>query len=155
ADLSIGPFNGELQFTFYATSRLMHVEAVVSTKEDRRAILYDAGLAGDSPGWRSIAWLDVEGRFQRAGVAASELDRSVAVRHRALIAESEHGSVACFPPPHQFYFPRDVTDNLRFAWFGRDHLGKSTAFGFGVRQVPDGKTAFEPWFNAPPGTPQR
>src|SRR5207249_696301 len=98
ADLSIGPFHGELQFTLYATSRLVQVEAVVSTREDRRAILYDAGLAGDSPGWQSIAWLDVEGRFQRAGAPAPELDRSIAVRHRALIAEGEHGSVACFPP---------------------------------------------------------
>lgn len=154
-DLSIGSFHGELQFTFYATSRLVHVEAVVSTQEDRRAILYDAGLAGDAPGWQRLAWMDPEGRWQRVPAAPGGSDQPVAVRHRALVAETERGSIACFPPPHQYHFPRDVTDNFKFAWYGSNHLGKTVAFGFGARQVPDGKTAFEPWFNAPPGTQQR
>jgi len=154
-DLNIGPFSGELQFTFYASSRLVHVEAVVSTPEDRRAILYDAGLTGESPGWQRVAWMDTEGRWQRVALEPSASDQPIAVRHRAVITETEHGSVACFPPPHQFHFPRDWTDNLKFAWFGSGHQGKSTPFGFGVRQVADGKTAFEPWFNAPPGTRQR
>jgi hypothetical protein len=154
-DLTIGAFLGEWQFTFYTTSRLVHVEAVVSTQEDRRAILYDAGLLGDSPGWQRIAWMDTEGALQRAAVDAQESDTALAVRHRAIIAETARGSVACFPPPHQFHFPRDVTDNLKFVWSGRNHLGKAAAFGLGVRQVADGKTAFEPWFNAPPGTRQR
>src|SRR5262245_31083605 len=154
-DLTIGSFTGELQFTFYATTRLMHVEAVVSTSEDRRAIIYDAGLTGDSAGWQRIAWMDTEGRWQRAEIEHHPSDRPAAVRHRALIAESEHGSLASFPPPHQFQFPRDNTDNLKFAWFGTGHLDKPAKFGFGIRQVPDGKTAFEPWFNAPPGTKQR
>src|SRR4030095_487196 len=98
---------------------------------------------------------DTEGRWQRTAVEPPGSDQPIAVRHRALIAETEHGSIACFPPPHQFHFPRDCTDNLKFAWFGSGHHGKSAAFGFGVRQVADGKTAFEPWFNAPPGTRQR
>ena len=57
-DLTIGPFVGELRFTFYAGSRLIHVEAVVVTQQDSRAIIYDAGLVGDQPGWRQIAWMD-------------------------------------------------------------------------------------------------
>jgi hypothetical protein len=76
------------------------------------------------------------------------------VRHRTIIAESDGGSVACFPPPHQFYFPRDLTDNLKFVWAGKGH-GQSDPFGFGVRQWPDGGGAYVPWFNAPPGTKQR
>jgi hypothetical protein len=154
-DLTLGPFSGELQFTFYATSRLVQVEAVVSTAEDRRAILYDAGLIGDSLGWQRIAWMDTEGRTQRAAAEPQVPDQPLAVRHRAIIAETDHGSIACFPPPHQFHFPRDWTDNLKFAWLGRGHQGQPAAFGFGVRQVADGKRAFEPWFNAPPGTRQR
>src|SRR5262245_54062377 len=74
--------------------------------------------------------------------------------HRTLIAEGAHGAVACFPPPHQYQFPRDWTDNLKFTWIGRGHLGQSTPFAFGVRQIADGGRAFEPWFNAPPGTRQ-
>ncbi len=154
-DLTVGPFSGELQFTFYATSRLVRVEAVVQTQEDQRAILYDVGLAGESADWQRIAWMDTEGRWQRTAIESQTADQPLAVRHRAVIAETAHGSVACFPPPHQFHFPRDWTDNLKFAWMGRGHHGQSTAFGFGVRQVADGQRAFEPWFNAPPGTRQR
>ncbi|HXI51765.1 MAG TPA: hypothetical protein VNH84_09675 [Candidatus Saccharimonadales bacterium] len=154
-DLTIGPFTGELQFTFYATSRLVHVEAVVQTQEDRRAILYDAGLSGVSAGWRRVAWMDPEGRWQRTSAEGQTTDQPMAVRHRAIVAETANGSVACFPPPHQFQFSRDWTDNLKFAWVGRGSPGPPAGFGFGVRQVADGKRAFEPWFNAPPGTRQR
>jgi hypothetical protein len=154
-DVTIGPFSGELVFTLYPGSRLAHVEAVVTTQEDRRAVLYDAGLVGDSPGWRHIAWMDTEGRIQGLSAEPEVGDRPIAVRHRAIIAEGERGSVACFPPPHQFQFPRDLTDNYRFAWAGRGHGGQTLPFGYGVRQDPEGGGAFVPWFNAPPGTKQR
>jgi hypothetical protein len=85
-DLTIGPFSGELQFTFYASSRLVHVEAVVSTPEDQHAILYDAGLTGESPGWQRIAWMDTEGRWQRVALEPSAPDQHIAVRQRALFA---------------------------------------------------------------------
>src|SRR5438132_1613959 len=107
-----------LVLTLYSGCRLLHVEAVVSSAEDRLAILYDAGLAGKSPGWQRLAWTDTEGRIQRTDVDAEITDRPLAVRHRMLVAECERGSVACFPPPHQFHFPRDWTDNLKFAWLG-------------------------------------
>jgi hypothetical protein len=71
-----------------------------------------------------------------------------------MILETEGGSAACFPPPHQYQFPRDWTDNLKFAWYGSGH-GGAGGLGFGVRQAPDGGRAFEPWFNAPPDTQQR
>jgi hypothetical protein len=154
-ELGIGPFTGELLFTFYSGSRLVHVEAVVGTREDRQAILYDAGLAGEAAGWRKIAWMDVEGRIQRSTADPKAGDKPLAVSHRTIIAESEQGSVACFPPPHQFQFPRDWSDNLKFVWMGTGHHGFRHPFGFGVRQEPDGKRPFEPWFNAPPGTRQR
>jgi hypothetical protein len=153
--LTAGPFAGELRFTFYRGARLVHVEAVVSTSEDRRAILYDAGLAGDSAGWQRFAWVDTEGRPQHASADTTTADRPLAVRHRTVIAECERGSVACFPPPHQYQFPRDWTDNLGFVWTGAGHQGQPVPLGFGVRQEPDGKRSFEPWVNAPPGTQQR
>jgi hypothetical protein len=154
-ELTIGPFAGELVFTFYPGSRLLHEEAVVATDEERRAILYDAGLAGKSAGWQQFAWVDTEGRIQRTEVHPEVADRPLAVRHRTLIAECAQGSVACFPPPHQFQFPRDWTDNLKFTWLGREHNQFAHPFGFGIRQVPDGGRPFEPWFNAPPKTQQR
>jgi hypothetical protein len=153
-DVTIGPFTGELHLTVYPGSRLVHVEAVVSTQEDRRAIIYDAGLVGEAPGWRRMAWLDTEGRAQSSTADPQGGDRPLAVRHRTLVAEADRGSLACFPPPHQFFFPTDWTDNFRYVWMGKGHHGAGQ-FGFGIRQDPVQKGAFVPWFNAPPGTQQR
>src|SRR5207244_3304179 len=115
-DLQVGPFSGELCFTLYPGSRLVHTEAVVSTQEDRRAILYDAGLVGSALGRMPVAWIDTEGRPQRAAVEPETADRPLAVRHWAIAAEGASGSLACFPPPHQFFYPTDWTDNLKYVW---------------------------------------
>ncbi|HEV3120460.1 MAG TPA: hypothetical protein VGY53_01090, partial [Isosphaeraceae bacterium] len=154
-ELRAGPFAGELQVTIYAGGRLVHVEAVVSTQEDKKAILYDAGLLGDQAGWARMGWVDTEGQYHNEDINLATADTPVMVRYRALVAEGEFGSVACFPPPHQYFFPRDLTDNLRTVWFGRGHRGLIDAFGFGVRQSETGGGSFVPWFNAPPGTRQR
>ncbi len=154
-DLTIGPFTGELQFTMYDRARLVHMESVIRTHEDRRAILYDTGLAFDDPGKMQFTWFDTNGDVQRADVDPAGRDLSLAVRHRVLIARTREGSVSCFPPPHQFFSPRDLTDNLRTVWYGRGHRGLDDRFGFGIRQSETGGGSFVPWFNAPPGTEQR
>ncbi len=108
--LAAGSFAGSLQFTVYAGSRLVHVEAVMSTDEPDRAFLYDAGLVAERPSWRGMAWIDIEGDVRHQDLPVREgahVLREYAVRHRAIVAESDAGSVACFPPPHQFFFPRD------------------------------------------------
>jgi hypothetical protein len=153
-ELSAGPFKGELHVSVYEGARLVHVEAVVSTSQERRAFLYDAGLASESPTWRRFGWIDTEGRFRREDAGAGAADRPRTVRHRAIVAEADGGSLACFPPPHQFFFPRDLTENLQSAWFGRGHRGLDDRPGFGVRQSETGGGNFVPWFNAPPGTEQ-
>jgi hypothetical protein len=153
--LKVGSFEGEILFTFYTKSRLVHMEAVVATREESRAMIYDMGLASGTPTWRGLAWMDTAGNIQRLPVDRRAEDQPLAVRHRAIVAESEPGSVACFPPPHQYQFPRDLTDNFKFIWTGRGHGGLTSAFGFGVRQDPEGGGAFVPWFNAPPNTQQR
>ena len=154
-DVSAGRFTGELRLTVYRGARLIHVEAVIRTDLERRAILYDAGLALRSPGKFGFNWVDTEGKQAGAQPAEDAKDRHLAVRHRTLIAESAAGSIACFPPPHQYFFPRDLTDNLKTVWYGRDHRGLDERFGFGIRQAEKGGGSFVPWFNAPPGTEQR
>jgi hypothetical protein len=157
-DLAIGPFAGQLVLTVYDRGRLVHVEAVVSTQEDRRAIVYDAGLAsGDAPGpvAARMAWMDTEGRLHKETLNPGAETRRRAVRHRTILVEGDNGSVACFPPPHQFFFPRDLTDNLEFVWSGTKHRGLDDRFGFGVRQSEEGGGRYVPWSNAPPGTRQR
>jgi hypothetical protein len=153
-ELTIGPFSGELRLTIYAGARLVHVEAVVKTQEDHRAALYDAGLVSETPSWRRFGWVDTEGRHHREDADPRAGDRSLAVRHRAIVAESGGGALACFPPPHQYFFARDLTDNLRYAWTGRGHRGLEDRTGFGIRQSETGGGNFAPWINAPPGSEQ-
>jgi len=153
-EVAIGPFAGELRLTFYRGARLVHIETVVHTDRDRRAILHDAGLAFSAPSKTRFAWIDTEGKLHREQPAADTLDRNMAVRHRMLIAETGSGSVACFPSPHQYFSPRDLTDNLSTVWFGRRHRGLDDRFGFGIRQSEQGGGSWVPWFNAPPGTDQ-
>ncbi len=153
--IAAGPFRGELVVTAYAGAPLLHVEAVLSTTEERRAFLYDAGLVGDRPIGKTLAWVDTEGAVRREAVVADAPDRAEAVRHRLIVAEGDGGSLACFPPPHQYFFPRDFTDNLRTAWHGRGHRGLAPGFGLGVRQPETGGGNYSPWINAPPGTEQR
>ncbi len=77
------------------------------------------------------------------------------VRNRLLVAGTNGLDVACFPPPHQFFSPRDLTDNLSTVWYG---AGPSRARGsIRLRHPPvrDRRRLFVPWFNAPPGTEQR
>ena len=154
-DLTAGPFSGELHVTVYAGARLVHFEAVVSTKEEGRAYLYDAGLVSARPNWRRLAWTDTEGRLQRAAMDPQGADATPAVRHRTIVAETEVDAVACFPPPHQFFFARDLTDNLGTVWMGRGHRQSEDRPGFGIRQAETGGGSFAPWYNAPPGTEQR
>jgi len=72
------------------------------------------------------------------------------VRHRTLALRTPGGSIAVFPPPHQYFFARDFTTNMGYLW--------SSAFrgsvSIGIRQLPDDNSSFYPWMNAPPGTEQ-
>jgi hypothetical protein len=164
-DVKAGSFRGYFQFTLFANSPLIFAEAVVSTAEDGRAILYDAGLAtptpntatlsGGIPSWRHMAWLDDAGAVQRTPVDVNRVAGPVAVTRRALAAESDAGTVAVFPPPHQYFYPLDFATNLGFAWFGRSGDQWLRGYGFGVQQPPGGDKRWVPWGNAPPGTQQR
>ena len=102
-----------------------------------------------------LVWVDTEGKTQEADPEPSGGDRHMAVRHRTIVAETEGGSIACFPPPHQYFFPRDLTDNQQTVWYGRNHRGLDGRYGFGIRQTERGGGSYVPWFNAPPGTEQR
>jgi hypothetical protein len=97
--------------------------------------------------------MDTVGRMQESGVGVTA--QPVNVRHRAIIATSRQGALACFPPPHQFQFPRDYSTNLGFTWHGRGYLDQTEKTGFGIRQNKDGGGNYVPWFNAPPDVKHR
>ncbi len=155
AEVSAGPFRGDFRFTFHRNSPLIRAEAVVATQEDGRAIIYDAGFAGASPGWGAIAWNEAAGPFKKVAYDPDHPATPLAVSGRAVAAESAVGSLAVFPEPHRYFYPLDEAFNLKFVWHGRDYGGSARGYGIGVRQALDGDRRFVPWFNAPPGTEQR
>jgi hypothetical protein len=155
--LSAGPFSGSLEITAYANARLIHIEAVISTSQEDRAFLYDAGLVVSETRPSHVVWTDIDGRLNRKEVHRETGSTPVAVHHRMIVAETAGGagSIACFPPPHQYFFPRDFTDNQKTVWWGANHRGLEPRSGFGIRQTETGGGNYVPWFNAPPNSIQR
>ena len=154
--LTAGPFAGELVFSFYAGSPLILVEAVVSTSEDRRAIIYDAGLVAAPETVQRYVWSDFDDTEKSRDASPATAAGPQAVRYRTMVAQmAGGGAVAVFPPPHRFFYPLDFADNFGFNWFGRDYPSAPGGDGWGVRQPPEGDRRFTPWVNAPPGTSQR
>ncbi|HEX4145489.1 MAG TPA: hypothetical protein VHY91_18430 [Pirellulales bacterium] len=155
SQLTAGPFSGDLVFTFYAGSPLILVEAVVSTPENRHAIIYDAGLVAAPETIQRYAWSDFDDTEKSRNASPAKPAGPQAVRYRTIAAEMEGGAVAVFPPPHRFFYPLDFADNFGFNWSGRDYLAAPNGDGWGVRQPPEGDRRFTPWVNAPPDTQQR
>jgi hypothetical protein len=148
-DVSAGSFRGELRFTFYPNSPLIHAEAVMSTTETLRAIIYDTGLSSLRPSWNRTVWLDPLGGLRSEPVNVTAKARPLAVKQRTVVAEGTQGSIAVFPAPHQYFYPLDFADNFEFTWFGSGYSQMPAGFGFGVRQPPDGDKRWVPWFDAP------
>src|SRR5262245_30187962 len=155
AEASAGGFHGDVRFTFYRNSPLLHVEMVMTTQEDWRAIIYDTGLASVTPNWEWMAWKDTSGEFQRVKLDGEVAAEPLAVAGRTIVASGSAGSLAVFPAPHQFFYPQDEAYNLKFVWHGRNYGHQLGEYGFGIRQSDTGDKRFVPWFNAPPGTEQR
>lgn len=152
--LVAGPFSGAIEFSFYAGCPLVRMDAVVTTQEDLRAILYDTGLVATEPSWQELVWFDTAGQLQQRPATPAGPAQPLQVRHRLIAAAGPQGTVVCLPPPHQYQFPRDYSTNLGFVWAGTEPEAGGRA-GFGIRQNKDGGGNFVPWFNAPPGVPHR
>lgn len=153
----MGLFTGGIAYIFYPGSRLIRQEAVVRTQEQDVAYYYDTGLrmTADSdlrPGRNmdsQIAYYDTRDQFHIEAARGPERV-PLAVRYRAIAARTAGGSIAVFPPPHQYFFARDFTTNMGYVW--------QSAFrgrlSIGVRQLPDDNSSYYPWMNAPPRTEQ-
>jgi len=160
--LSLGIFSGRLQFTVYHGSNLVRMEAIAQTSEPSVAYKYTAGLRGISTrDLERVTWRDAGGNGQKYEFGGTPNREPVPLmaRNRLAIAEGRAGSIAIFPPPHQFFFAREIEVNNGYVWYRKDDAG---SFSLGVRQ---GDTAggYNPtWidqvyalYNAPPGTAQR
>ncbi|MCS7026046.1 MAG: hypothetical protein NZV14_14680 [Bryobacteraceae bacterium] len=154
----MGIFEGAIAFTFFPGTRFLQQQALASTREPDTAYYYDAGLRMASPRSvrpggnmeASIFFYDTNGEFRAAPGQGPERT-PVAVRYRTLAAQPSEGTIAVFPPPHQYFFARDFTTNMGYLWHSvwRGHVS------LGIRQLPDDNTAYYPWINAPPGSLQR
>ncbi|PST84519.1 hypothetical protein C7T94_05215 [Pedobacter yulinensis] len=148
-------FAGELEITFYHGSPLFNVAAVMSTKADATAIVYDAGLVSRTQKWSSLSWTSTADQVQTAPVQYAESSKNLSVKYRTISAQGKAGALALFPAPHQYFYPLDEAFNLKFIWHGKDYRNMVDGYGMGIRQELEGDRRFVPWFNAPPGTRQR
>src|SRR5262245_36346054 len=155
--LNLGIFQGGIAFTFFPGSRLIQQEAVATTAAPDTAYFYDAGLrlsaASDRlAGWNmqsEVAYFDNGGQLR---TERPEFERTpVKARYRVIALRTARGTIAVFPPPHQYFFARDTTQNLGYLW----HSSYRGEASIGIRQLPDDNLPFYPWMNAPPQTIQR
>ena len=134
--VTLGVFDGELQFTVYKGSNLIRQEVIAKTEQNSVAYKYDAGLKGlriDS-GSRMV-WHDQTNMPQnyRFGGAVNERETPLKTANRLVIAErGKSGSIAAFPPPHNFFWGRESDMNLGYDWYRKD---SDIAFSFGIRQA--------------------
>ena len=160
--LEMGIFSGRVQFTAYRGSNLLRVEAIARTSEPSVAYKYTGGLRGFSTATLGrVVWRDTANNPQRYefGGVPNRDPVPLRARNRLAVAEGRDASIAVFPPPHQFFFARQLEINLGFVWYRKDDAG---AFSLGVRHG-DTHEGYNPvWiervfalYNAPPGAWQR
>jgi len=154
-EVKASSFTGHLEITFYNNSALFNVAAVMSTQIDSTAILYDAGLVSKTPAWNKIAWADTKNSLHLNDVTRDDTAKNLAVKYRTVIGQTNSGSLAVFPAPHQYFYPLDEAFNLKFTWYGNNYRNMIPGYGIGIRQELYGDNRFVPWFNAPPNTKQR
>jgi hypothetical protein len=133
--VELGVFSGRLQYTVYRGTNLIRQEVVAKTEERSVAYKYDAGLKGlpiaaDS----KVVWRDITGAWQGYAFGGALHTDVVPVqsKNRLLAAESAAGSLAFFPPPHNFFWAREVSTNLGNSWYRKD---SATSYSAGVRQA--------------------
>ncbi|WP_221391396.1 hypothetical protein [Dyadobacter sp. NIV53] len=153
--LTADRFSGVLEVTFYNGSPLFNIAAVMSTKAEATAIVYDAGLVSRTQKWTNLSWTNTADQMESAAVQYSDSARNLGVKYRTIAAGSKGGSMAIFPAPHQYFYPLDEAFNLKFIWHGNNYRKMLDGYGIGIRQELEGDRRFVPWFNAPPGTQQR
>ncbi len=159
--MTLGTFEGSLRFTVYRATNLMQMDAIARTNEPWVAYKYDAGLKGFSTSTMPrVIWRDTGGwpqRHQFGGPTANGLS-AVRASNRLLVAEGPRGSVATFPPPHTFFFTREVDVNLGYVFYRND--GNAT-YSIGVTMPEAESDTFPQYeqnyalYNAPPGTWQK
>lgn len=175
--VTLGIFKGGLRYTVYRGSNLLRQEVIASTNEQSVAYKYNGGLKGFAISDKTrLVWRDVAQNWQqyRFGGPVNEHAVALVARNRLAILEvNGGGSLAVFPPPHKFFFSREIETNLGYAYYRKD--GPSS-FAIGAR-MSENEQPYRPYglseelwekrahearhhihnfalYNAPPGTEQ-
>ncbi len=176
--LTLGSFEGKLQFTIYRGANLVRQEAIAATVNPSVAYVYRAGLSGlRTADYDRLRWRDVSRDWQhyRFGGGTNDGPVPLQARNRVLLLEQNRGALAVFPPSHKFFFAREIERNLGYVWYRQV---EGDRFDVGVRQA-EREEMYRPWgvsdpvwdqrvnqsrrfaqgnfalFNAPPGSQQR
>lgn len=133
--VQLGIFSGNLHYTVYHGTNLLRQEIVAKTEEPSVAYKYDAGLKGFEIGKDTrVVWRDVARNWQQYEFGADINKDSVPLvaRNRLGILETRAGSLGFFPPPHKFFFAREIETNLGFVYYRKD---SDNSFALGARQA--------------------
>ena len=156
----LGVFDGSLQYSVFKGSNLIQQEILAATREPWVAYKYHAGLSGLSiDNGARVVWRDIANNWQdyRFGGARNDDEVPLKTTGRLVVAErGRAGSLAIFPPPHNFFWAREVAINLGYNWYRKD---SDASFSFGIRQADhedpsEGQGNFA-LYSARPGTTQR
>ncbi|MBV9083142.1 MAG: hypothetical protein JOZ62_10725 [Acidobacteriaceae bacterium] len=175
--VTLGIFSGELRYTAYRGSNLLRQEVIAATSAPNVAYKYVAGLKGFQIGPNTrIVWRDVARNWQQYqfGGAVNRDPVPLIARNRLGLVETDGaGTLGFLPPPHKFFFAREIETNLGFVYYRKDSEG---SFAVGVRQA-EHEQPYRPYgvsdtewnrradearhdinnfalYNAPPGTKQ-
>ena len=134
--VQLGVFAGTLQYSIFRGSNLIQQEILAKTNEPWVAYKYHAGLKGLSTGNGSrVVWRDIASNWQdyRFGGVKNDDEVPLATTGRIVVAErGAGGSIAAFPPPHNFFWAREIAINLGYNFYRKD---SDNTFSFGVRQA--------------------
>jgi hypothetical protein len=158
--VQLGVFAGSLRYSIFKGSNLIQQEILAKTSEQWVAYKYHAGLKGlTTGGGARVAWRDIAGNWQDYRFGGARNDDEVPLKTSGRLAVAERGaagSLAVFPPPHNFFWAREIAVNLGYNWYRKD---SDATFSFGVRQADhedesenQGNFAL---YSARPGTVQR
>ena len=156
--MRLGSFSGELVLSVYRGTNLIRAEAVASTELPSVAYKYDVGLTGlDLAEGSAVHWRDIASQMQAYGLRGPANEDHVVLRaaNRLVVAETNGAAIAAFPPPHTFFWAREIEINVGNNWYRKDN---DSSFSIGIRQgeqeVVERYLANWSLYSAPPGSEQ-
>ena len=135
--VDMGIFSGRLQYTVYKGTNLIRQEVLAKTDKQDIAYKYDAGVKGFAIKPQSnIVWRDTANVWQNYELDAvvNSAPATVTAANRLVATETGGGSIAVFPPPHNFFWTREISVNLGYNWYSKD---SDSSYSIGIREAED------------------